>query len=128
MTRTIMWHGIIAHVGISGIDGRKLDTLRFDRLPVPVYWYDNLYDIRNPHARNLQLLGRVTEAKIIRMFGGPTGVVKAQMELDLATLPAPDETLWPEIDLDHNLDQLFAVCLGTRPIWRVDPVIVVAQP
>lgn len=128
MTRTITWRGIIAHIGVGGIDGRKLDTLKFDRLPVPVYWFNNVYDIHNRHTRHFQHLGRVVEAQIVRMFGGSKGYVKAVLELDTNTLPCSNETLWPEIDLGYDLDQLVAICLGTKPIWRVDPVIVVAQP
>jgi hypothetical protein len=128
MTRTITWRGIIAHVGISGIDGRKLDTLKFDRLPVPVYWYDNLYDIHNRQARNFHLLGKVTRAWLHWEKSVNAARAEADMELDLATLPNPDETLWPEIDLDRDLGQLTAVCLGIRPTWKVDPVIVVTQP
>jgi hypothetical protein len=127
MNRTITWRGVIARIGISGIDGRQLDTLRFDRLPVPAYWYNpNINHSYSRYASDFQLLGKVTEAYIVRNFGGLVGSVNAEMELDLATLPTPDETLWPAADLNVDYTQLAAVCLSARPIWAdLTPVIVV---
>jgi hypothetical protein len=112
--RTILWSGCIAVLEKRSVDGRRLEDLRTDELPVPVYW--------RPPPNGHRLLGKVTRVHL----HWASGVVKAELELNLDALPASTQTLWPEIDLDADRKQLAALCLGTKPAWpQLSPVIIV---
>lgn len=126
MTRTITWRGVIARVGIASTDERVLSDLKFDRLPVPVYWFaPNVNGLYTKKSSNFQLLGKVASAWL-DWESTDTGRVEAKLELFTHILPTCDQTLYPEIDLDPTYTQLLAMCLGIRPIWTdLTPVIVV---